>query len=110
VLGLASTDVNRPITRLKLKVDLDNLEQMMLDVMSEVRPKQYRVRDGEGHVSDLRLTPYRTADNRIDGVVLNFVGANYFEDGDQLVPPARRGTQVVRKAAKKPRKKAKGKK
>ena len=28
VLGLTATDVGRPITRLKLKTDLDNLEQM----------------------------------------------------------------------------------
>ncbi|MGZ4814238.1 MAG: chemotaxis protein CheB [Terriglobales bacterium] len=70
VLGLTSTDVERPITRLKLKVHMGNLEQTMLDVISEVQPKQYRVKDAEGRWCELRLTPYRTTDNRIDGVVL----------------------------------------
>lgn len=74
VLGLTATDVGRPIARLKLKAELDNLEQMMLDVISEVRPKQYRIRDSEGQTCNLRLTPYRTADNRIDGVVLSVIG------------------------------------
>jgi two-component system, chemotaxis family, CheB/CheR fusion protein len=71
VLGLTGTDVARPITRLKLQIEVPNLEQMMLDVISEVRPKQLRVQDAEGGFNDLRLTPYRTADNRIDGVVLS---------------------------------------
>jgi two-component system, chemotaxis family, CheB/CheR fusion protein len=73
VLGLTATDVSRPITRLKLKIEVPNLEQLMLDVISEVQPKQYRVADSEGQLCDLRLTPYRTADNRIDGVVLSVV-------------------------------------
>ena len=71
VLGLTATDVGRPITRLRLKVEVANLEQMMLDVISDVRPAQHRLRDAEGKWCELRLTPYRTADNRIDGVVLS---------------------------------------
>ncbi len=70
VLGLTATDVGRPISRLRLKVEVSNLEQMMLDVISEVRATQHRVKDAEGNWCDLRLTPYRTSDNRIDGVVL----------------------------------------
>jgi two-component system CheB/CheR fusion protein len=73
VLGLTATDVSRPIARLKLKIEVADLEQKMLDVISEVQPKQYRVKDSEGQICDLRLTPYRTADNRIDGVVLSVV-------------------------------------
>jgi len=80
VLGLRATDVGRPIGRLKLKTDLGDLEQRMLDVIAEVRPRQYRVRDSDGQWCDLRLTPYRTADNRIDGVVLNVIGLPDPED------------------------------
>ena len=76
VLGLTAADFGRPITRLRLKTDLDNLEQVLLDVIAEVRPQQYRIRDSEGNLCALRLTPYRTADNRIDGVVLNVLGPN----------------------------------
>ena len=76
VLGLTATDVSRPITRLKLKIGVANLEQTMLDVISEVQPHQERVHDSEGHWHDLRLTPYRTADNRIDGVVLSLISVD----------------------------------
>ncbi len=73
VLGLMASDVGRPIPRLKLKVDAVNLEQMMLDVIQEVQPKQYEVQDREGRWCTLRITPYRTMDNRIEGVVLTMV-------------------------------------
>jgi len=88
VLGLTATDVGRPITRLKLKIHFDNLEQMMLDVIAEVRAKQYRVRDSEGRSCEVRLTPYRTADNGIDGVVLNVLRANGFDESGEEHPAA----------------------
>jgi two-component system, chemotaxis family, CheB/CheR fusion protein len=79
VLGLTATDVGRPITRLRLKVEVSNLEQMMLDVIAEVRATQHRVKDADGNWCDLRLTPYRTADNRIDGVVLSVLSFDELE-------------------------------
>ncbi|HEX6495434.1 MAG TPA: chemotaxis protein CheB [Acidobacteriaceae bacterium] len=73
VLGLMSTDVGRPIPRLKLKIDSTKLEQMMLDVMQEVQPKVYDLKDHDGKPCRLRITPYRTLDNRIEGVVLTIL-------------------------------------
>jgi len=115
VLGLSATDVGRPIVRLRLKLEVPNLEQLMLDVMSEVRPSEHRVRNEEGQWCDLRLTPYRTADNRIDGVVLTVLS---FEEMEPVPPkPAAPGrakpAAASRKAAKPPAgnaKKPKGKK
>ena len=97
VLGLTATDVGRPIARLRLRLDVDNMEQRMLDVIADVRPSQLRVRDEKGMWCDLRLTPYRTADNRIDGVVLTVLGFDDF-DGQSGVKSS--GEVAGRKAAK----------
>ncbi len=70
VLGLMPSDVGRPIPRLKLKVDVRALEQMMLDVIQQVHLRHEEVQDEDGRWFSLRITPYRTLDNRIDGVVL----------------------------------------
>ena len=80
MLGLTATDVGRPITRLKLRAEFDDLEQNMLDVIAEVRSKQYRVQDSAGQRCELRFTPYRTSDNRIDGVVLSVLTAEDLGD------------------------------
>ena len=87
VLGLTATDVGRPITRLKLKTEIDNLEQMMLDVIAEVRPLESRISDDKGQPCWVRLTPYRTADNRIDGVVLSVLTV------EQMNEPAAHGAR-----------------
>ncbi len=99
VLGLTATDVGRPITRLKLKIEVEDLEQMMLDVIAEVRARQYRVKNSESEWCDLRLTPYRTSDNRIDGVVLSVLTFDELEAAKAKVAPKRKG-----KAQKKSRK------
>jgi two-component system CheB/CheR fusion protein len=71
VLGLSSSDIGRPVPRLRLKVDMGSLEQNMLDVIQQVQSQQLHVQDNEGKWCILRIVPYRTMDNRIDGVVLS---------------------------------------
>jgi two-component system CheB/CheR fusion protein len=86
-LGLVATDLNRPLPRLNLKVDVRSLEQMMIDVMDDVQPRQQQLQDVEGRSLNLRITPYRTMDNRIDGVVLTILDPNpVAEAGGNLSP------------------------
>ena len=80
VLGLKSSDIGRAMPRLKLKINGMNLEQVMLNVIQEVQPKQVQMQDNDGNWCNLRVTPYRTSDNRIDGVVLSVV---------DKIPPAK---------------------
>ena len=98
VLGLMPSDVGRPIPRLKLKFDVTNLEQMMLDVIQEVQPKHYRVQDHEGHWCTLRITPYRTLDNRIDGVVLTVLDSTTLEDSAVPIKDGHKKPGAAKKA------------
>ena len=72
LLGLMGTDIGRPIPRLKFNLDLSWLEQVMLDVIREAHKKQYDVQDkNDGRLYRFCFSPYKTLDNRIDGVVLS---------------------------------------
>jgi two-component system, chemotaxis family, CheB/CheR fusion protein len=82
-LGLNSHDIGRPMPRLRLKIDMGNLEQNLLDVIQQVQSKQFSVQDNDGKWCILRIVPYRTMDNRIDGVVLSVVS----ELGNPSSPP-----------------------
>jgi two-component system CheB/CheR fusion protein len=73
VLGLTASDIGRPMPRLRLKIDMGNLEENLLDVIQQVQSKQFNVQDNDGKWCILRIVPYRTMDNRIDGVVLSVV-------------------------------------
>ena len=92
VLGLTSNDIGRPMPRLRLKLDMGDLEHNMLEVIQQVQSKQFPVQDSDGKWCILRIVPYRTMDNRIDGVVLSVVN----ELGDfSAKPDAGSGTTGV---------------
>jgi two-component system, chemotaxis family, CheB/CheR fusion protein len=107
VLGLSATDIGRPMPRLKLKLDMGSLEQNMLDVIQQVQSQQLHVQDNDGKWCILRIVPYRTMDNRIDGVVLsvmNEVGGipAKLDGNDGKVPrkvPAQKGKGGSKAAA-----------
>ena len=72
-LGLTSTDIGRPLPRLRLKLDMGKLEQNMLEVIQQVKTQELQVQDADGNWCALRIVPYRTMDNKIDGVVLSMM-------------------------------------
>ena len=104
ILGLAPTDIGRPIPRLKPKVDVRALEQMMLEVIEQVQQKLYTVRDEDGRWFTLRINPYRTMDHRIDGVVLTVVdqpsNRHSGDDSPRRGQPKTAAKQAKKKAAK----------
>ncbi|HEV2465243.1 MAG TPA: CheR family methyltransferase [Acidobacteriaceae bacterium] len=105
-LGLMASDVGRPLPRLKLKIDAHILEKMMLEVIQQVQPKQQQVQDQDGNWNTLRITPYRTLDNRIDGVVLTVLDSQMIDDsfhGGNSDGAKRSGKKPEPKEAKKTR-------
>lgn len=70
LFNLIATDVGRPISDIKIGVGVPDLEPTLLEVMDAITVKEIEVRDKQGRWHILRMRPYRTQDNRIDGAVL----------------------------------------
>ena len=70
VFGFSDNDLGKALTHLPLNLDMPKLERWMLDVMRDVALRNERVQARDGAVYMLRITPYRTLENKIDGVVL----------------------------------------
>jgi len=70
VFGFSNNDVGKALTHLPLNLDLPKLERWMLNVMRDVTIRNERVQARDGAIYKLRITPYRTLGNKIDGVVL----------------------------------------
>ena len=110
LLGLIDTDVGRPIQRLKFNLDLPWLEQVMLDVIRDGHHKQYDVQDKNGdHCYRFRLSPYRTLNNHIDGVVLSVIDREEFENDARQAAPVSKTARTNRKPTKKPARKTRKK-
>ena len=70
VFGFSSHDVGKALSRLALNLDLPQLEKWMLDVMRDMAMRNEQVKARDGKIYKLRITPYRTLENKIDGVVM----------------------------------------
>ncbi|MEO8361735.1 MAG: PAS domain-containing protein, partial [Vicinamibacteria bacterium] len=71
LLNLIPTDVGRPLADVTLNLQhLPDLTPLLKGVFDNAESKEFEVRDKEGRWYSLRLRPYRTLDNTIDGVVV----------------------------------------
>ncbi|QRN96465.1 PAS domain-containing protein [Archangium violaceum] len=74
VLGLTSAHVGRSLRELPLPMDLPALERAISAVTDQLTPFEREVRARDGHWYSLRLRPYKTLDNKLDGAVMTLLG------------------------------------
>jgi two-component system CheB/CheR fusion protein len=75
LLKVRSADIGRPFADIKLNIEeaditSHDLELQITKVLDSLQPVEREVRDLEGCWDGLSILPYRTQDNKIDGVVL----------------------------------------
>jgi two-component system CheB/CheR fusion protein len=73
IVKLIPTDVGRPLSNLSLTINYKALEKEMKEVLLKLTTKEITVPSGKGKWYSLRITPYRTNENFIAGVVLAFI-------------------------------------
>jgi two-component system CheB/CheR fusion protein len=77
-LNLIPSDTGRSIRDLSLTLDIRDIDAMIGEVIDTLEVRELRVQDRDGHSYLLRIRPYKTSDNKIDGAVLVMI------DIDQL--------------------------
>jgi two-component system CheB/CheR fusion protein len=73
VFSVKKQDLGRPIADLTHNVLYDRLEQDAASVLVDLVPVERRIKTREGEDLTVRIRPYRTVDDKIDGVVVTFV-------------------------------------
>ena len=76
VINLIRTDVGRPIADLASSLDYEKLVEDCREVLRTLVFKHTEVRTKDGRWYLMRIMPYRTTENVIDGVVITFVDIN----------------------------------
>ncbi len=72
-MNLVDTDTGRLLSDIRTNVIIQNLERMVHDVINDLDVKELDIRDGAGRWHSVRVRPYRSADNEIDGVLVVMV-------------------------------------
>ena len=88
MMHLRDTDIGRPISEIRLNLKLDAIEPLLQEVLDTLGTKEVEVQDRKDRWHILRIRPYRTAENKIEGLVLVLV------DVDQV----RRSEEAMREA------------
>jgi two-component system CheB/CheR fusion protein len=70
------TDVGRPLEDISSNLKAGGLPQAARRVLQTLIPSEQEVQTEDGHWYSMRVHPYRTADNDIEGVVASFVDIN----------------------------------
>jgi len=96
-------DRGRPIGHLTRSLAYDNLEEDAARVLETLIPMEREVRampdDPDGPWLLARLRPYRTADDRIEGVVLTFVDINEFKKAETALQRSQARLRMAQEAA-----------
>ncbi|MBF0532602.1 MAG: PAS domain-containing protein [Candidatus Omnitrophica bacterium] len=95
VMNLIPTDVDRPIGDIKLNIDIANLEEMILGVIEDMIPKESEVMDKEGRWYSVRIRPYRTVDNKIDGAIIAMIDIDVIKRSREASEAGLNYTQAI---------------
>lgn len=89
LFNLIPTDVGRPISDIRPNLDLAHLPALIAGVIDSLAPHEGVARDKDGRWYSLRIRPYVTMDNKIDGasIVLVDVEAILRQFGGSRRPP-----------------------
>ncbi|CRI63479.1 putative regulator protein containing CheR-and CheB-like domains [Thiocapsa sp. KS1] len=73
LLNLIASDLGRPIGNIKPNIEIPDLEERVRAVVDRVTPQVLELQDKDGHWYSVRIRPYKSANNRIEGAVIAFV-------------------------------------
>lgn len=100
--NLLPSDLGRSISNVRHNLKLPDLEDYIREVISSVRERDREVQDSEGRWFSLRVRPYRTLDNKIDGAVLVLVDVDDLKKHEREIAAARAYAEAIIETVREP--------
>jgi len=83
IFNLIKTDIGRSISDLSPKITYEDIHKDAQGVLKTLSQKETEIQTAEGEWFSMRLLPYRTLENVIDGVVMTFVNVNKIKQAEE---------------------------
>jgi two-component system CheB/CheR fusion protein len=99
MLRLQSEDVGRPIGNLRVGVNLPDLKDLAASVMEKSGEIGREIESEEGHWYSLRIRPFRTAEQRIEGALIAFLDIHDQKQSQEVLQKERNLTSAILDAA-----------
>jgi len=95
LFNLLATDAGRPLSHVRHNLDLPGLEQLLQQVIDTISERELEVQDREGRWYLLRVRPYLTLDNKIDGAVVVLTDIDMLKRSEQEIAAARDYAEAI---------------
>jgi two-component system CheB/CheR fusion protein len=95
LFNLIPTDIGRPFSDIRSTLDVPDLEQIILEVIDTLHTKEQEVQTQAGYWYNLRIRPYRTAENKIDGVVMVLIDIDGLKRSARTLEEARNYAETI---------------
>ncbi|MCC5619162.1 PAS domain-containing protein [Nostoc sp. CHAB 5836] len=95
LFNLIPADAGRPLSDIRANLDVPELETLILEVLDTLSTKDLEVQTLGGHWYNLRIRPYRTTENQIDGVVLVLIDIDVLKRSAVTLEEARNYAQAI---------------
>ncbi len=102
ILHLIPTDIGRPLGDINHTLNVPDLEARILTVINTLNSAEQEVQDRDGHWYDLRIRPYRTIDNKIDGAMVMLVDIDALKRGMAQIEYSRNYAQAIVETVREP--------
>ncbi len=89
LLNVRAADIGRSINEIRLQLSIENIEPILTDVLDTLGTREMEVQDRDNRWHLLRVRPYRTTDNKIDGLVVVLVDIDLLRRSQQHLVDAR---------------------
>lgn len=95
VLNVIPSDIGRPFSDINIKLAVPDLPQLISEVVESLTVRELEVQDVQGAWYSMRLRPYKTAESKIDGVVLTLIDIDHIKRSMAELEQARNLAQAV---------------
>jgi len=89
LLSVRPSDIGRSINEIRVQLSIEDLEPIFKEVLESLGPREMEVQDKEERWHLLRVRPYRTADNKIEGLVMLLLEIDELRRSQQQLMDAR---------------------
>ncbi len=102
VLNLIPSDLGRPLSDINIKLNLPHLTRQVSDVMRTLTLTETEVQDAGGRWHSIRIRPYKTTDNKIEGAVVSIIDIDQMKRAIALAEDARDISEAVLETSSEP--------
>ena len=95
LLNLLATDIGRPIRDIRGNLDFPDLDRRIEAVIDTLAPEDHEVLDQGGHWYSVRIRPYITVENKIDGAVVAIVDVDHVKRATEQLKEARDRAKAI---------------